>query len=196
MPRIRPGSVVSGRVFTRIWGGMTVLVRLGRIGKTTMAKESGAGWTLGISGEQAMAGLAEYARLIRAEADKVMLSDYRLPLPNSGDPSGPLPTGLIELSAPITDEDFSRFKSRWHEDAGAYRVTQLYSGPTTITPPRTYQEPPVEAFAECPACRTQHYPFITGHDKVDTFDALVTRVLYVLRECQYCQYGWRQQEPA
>jgi hypothetical protein len=37
-----------------------------------MAQESGMGWTLGISGEQAMAGLAEYARKIRAEADQFL----------------------------------------------------------------------------------------------------------------------------
>lgn len=148
------------------------------------------GWQLGISGEQAMAGLSEYARKIRAE------QQFLTPRSVNGIvKSHAVPDGLIEMRREPTDEEYERIKARWkhlHATGSAHRTIAL--GPLSeITP---YQEPPVEAFTECPACHTQHYPFITGHGKVDTFDALVTRVLYVLRECQYCQYRWRQQEPA
>jgi hypothetical protein len=164
-----------------------------------MAKESGMGWQLGISGEQAMAGLAEYARLIRAEANQVLPSDYNLTRPNSGVPkSHAEPAGFLEFSRAPSAEEIEQFRSRWNEDRNAFRVTELYSGPTTVTPYPVirYEVPPVEAFAECPACHIQHYPLITGIGSADTFTNPPVTFTYVLRECQHCQHAWRQQEPA
>lgn len=142
------------------------------------------GWQLGISGEQAIRGLVEFSRLIRADADQLMPSDYKMTLPNNGEPAG-----FLEFGRALSAEEVNQVKSRWDEDVSAFRVTELYSGPTTVTPYPVirYEVPPVEAFTECPACHTQHYPFITGIGHADT-------VLYVLRECQYCQNNWRQQE--
>jgi DNA-directed RNA polymerase subunit M/transcription elongation factor TFIIS len=138
-----------------------------------MATESGMGWQLGISGEQAMAGLAEYARKIRAEADQAM------------------PSGIIQIRRPVTDEELEQFTSRWNEDRNAFRVTELYSGPSTVTPYPVirYEVPPVEAFAECPACHIQHYPLIITLRRTD-------ELLIVVRECQHCAARWQQHDPA
>jgi hypothetical protein len=145
-----------------------------------MAKESGMGWQLGISGEQAMTGLAEYARKIRAAADQAM------------------PTGLIKMPASVTDEEVEQLRARWNEDRNAFRIMELYSGPEVVPPYSVirYEVSPVEAFAECPACRIQHYPLITGIGSADTFTNPPVTFTYVLRECQHCQHSWRQQEPA
>jgi hypothetical protein len=133
-----------------------------------MAKESGMGW-LGISGEQAMAGLTEYGRLIRAEARRS-----------------------------VTDKELEQFTSRWNEDRNAFRVTELYSGPSQRQPwdppwtaefvPRREPVPgPVEAFTACPACHTMHLPLIITLRRTD-------ELLIVVRECQHCADRWQQQE--
>jgi hypothetical protein len=134
-----------------------------------MAKESGMGWQLGISGEEAMRGLDDYARKIRAAADQAM------------------PSGIIQVRRSVTAEDVEQFTSRWNEDRNAFRVTQLYSAPTVVTsyPAHVY---PVEAFAACPHCRAVHYPLIVGrHDSDDA--------MCLIRECMYCHNTWTQQEP-
>jgi hypothetical protein len=157
-----------------------------------MAKESGMGWQLGISGEQAMAGLAEYARKIRAEADRVLPSDYKLTLPNNGEPAG-----FLEFRRAPSAEEVEQFRSRWNEDRTTFRITQLYSGTLqreSWDPPMGAEFAPrpgvhpVEAFAACPHCRTVHYPLIVGrHDSDDA--------VCLIRECMYCHNTWTQQEP-
>lgn len=141
-----------------------------------MVEEFGWGWQLGISGEQAIARLDEYTRKIRAEAEQAM------------------PLGIIQMQRAITDEELEHFTSRWNENRDVFRTVQLYSGPPTITPRRTYQAPPVEAFTECPACRIQHYPLITDIAKMDTLDIPAITVRCVWRECQHCHHDWHQQE--
>ncbi len=145
-----------------------------------MATESGMGWQLGMSGEEAMAGLAEYARKIRAEADRVM------------------PAGLIRMPVSVTDEEVEQFRSRWNEDRTTFRITQLYSGtlqreswdlPTGAEFAPRPGVHPVEAFAACPHCETPpHYPLIIG--RLDTDIAMC-----LIRECMYCHNTWTQQEP-
>jgi hypothetical protein len=135
-----------------------------------MATESGMGWQLGISGEQAMAGLAEYARLVRAEADQAM------------------PSGIIQIRHSVTDEEVERIRGRWSDAITTSPwVTQIYTGPTWTVTPHVH---PVEAFAACPHCKTPpHYPLIVGrHDSDDA--------MCLIRECMYCHNTWIQQEPA
>jgi hypothetical protein len=144
-----------------------------------MAKESGLGWQLGISGEQAMAGLEEHARKIRAAADQVM------------------PSGIIQIRRSVTAEEVEQFTSRWNEDRTTFRVTELYNGlsrepwnpPMGVEFAPRRQPLPVEAFAACPQCRIDHYPLIVGRHDIDN-------VLCLIRECVYCHSTWTQQEPA
>lgn len=101
-----------------------------------------------------------------------------------------VPDGLIEMQRELTAEEVEQFRSRWNEDRTTFRITELYSGPTTVMPyPAIRHEvPPVEAFAACPHCRTPpHYPLIVG--RIDSDDAMC-----LIRECAYCHHTWTQQE--
>lgn len=193
---MRPLPPPSDPVVAAVAGWVAYAVGVVALADPVMAKESGMGWQLGMSGEQAMAGLEKFARLIRAEANQVLPSDYKLTLPDSGEPGG-----FLEFGRAPSAEEVEQFKSRWHEDYAAFRTTMLYSGPPTAYWPiedeytaRTRQRP-IEAFAECPACHTTHYPFITGIGTADSLTSPPITVQYVVRECQECSYDWRQQEP-
>jgi len=162
-----------------------------------MAKESGLGWSqFGVTAEQIVAGMGEWARAIRAEADQQLSVTRSV-------------NGIIKMPASITDAEAEQFTQRWNEDRNAFRMTQLYApSPNDGYLPMRNAESliqtywpsedsiedspwpgiyPVEAFAACPYCGIPQYPLIISRLNEPG-------VLALFRECMHCHNTWIQQE--